>query len=230
MTKTSGALTLVVVLLTAASSGAPATRDAEPAPPRVGTISGTVTLEPPPPPRRSANRGYTGSGSASHAVQRLPAVVYLKGAVAGAPPLAAGSERVMAQRDTAFVPSGLAVTVGSTVSFPNQDPFFHNVFSYSSAKRFDLGRYPEGETKEVAFDEPGVVELLCEVHDFMRGVIVVTENPYHAVVGEDGAFSIPGVPAGEHTVVFWHADHDTVERTIAVTDGAETRVGVELRR
>lgn len=229
MTKTSGALTLVV-LLTAASSGAPATRAADAAPPRVGTISGTVTLEPPPPPRRSANRGYTGPGSASHAVQRLPAVVYLEGAVAGAPPGARGAERVMAQRDTAFVPSGLAVPVGTTVSFPNQDPFFHNVFSYSSAKRFDLGRYPEGETKDVAFDEPGVVELLCEVHDFMRGVIVVTDNPFHAVVDDDGTFSISGVPAGEHTVVFWHADHDPVERTIAVTDRSNTRVEVELRR
>lgn len=195
----------------------------------VGTITGRVTLEPPPPPRRSANR-YPGAPTAATAIQELPAVVYLKGLVPGSPPAGYAANPTMTQRDTAFAPSVLALRVGGAVSFPNGDPFFHNVFSYSSPKRFDLGRYPEGESKAVTFDEPGVVEVFCEVHDFMRGAIVVTENPYHAVVGADGSYSIAGVPAGTYTLVAWHADHEPVERSVTVTDGGTARVEVELRR
>jgi hypothetical protein len=136
----------------------------------------------------------------------------------------------MTQRDTTFVPSVVAVRVGGTVTFPNGDPFFHNVFSYSSAQRFDLGRYAQGESKSVTFPETGIVEVFCEVHDFMRGAVVVTENPFHAVVGEDGSFRITGIPAGEHTIAFWHADHETLERRVVVTAGATALVEVELRR
>ena len=86
--------------------------------------------------------------------------------------------------------------MGATVSFPNGDPLFHNVFSYSRAKRFDLGRYPKGESKTVVFDKPGYVKVLCEVHKWMRAGILVVENPYHAVVQESGRFQFDEVPAG----------------------------------
>jgi len=136
----------------------------------------------------------------------------------------------MTQRDTTFVPSVLAARVGSAVTFPNGDPFFHNVFSYSSAARFDLGRYPQGESKEVRFTEPGVVEVFCEVHEFMRGAIIVTENGFHAVVGTDGSFRMSGVPPGTHTIAFWHPDHRPLERTVSVTAGSVARIEVEMRR
>lgn len=136
----------------------------------------------------------------------------------------------MVQQDTAFTPSALVVPVGGTVEFPNADPFFHNVFSYSSTQRFDLGRYPQGESKSVTFDETGVVSVFCEVHDKMRGVIIVTENPYHAVVGEDGSFRIEGIPPGEHRVAFWSADHRPVEETVTVRGGETSRIDVELNR
>jgi hypothetical protein len=76
----------------------------------------------------------------------------------------------------------------------------------------------------VTFDEAGVVDVYCEVHDKMRGAIIVTENPFHALVGEDGSFRIDGVPAGEYTVAFWSADHDAAEETVTVTAGATRRV------
>ncbi|MEM7416936.1 MAG: carboxypeptidase regulatory-like domain-containing protein [Gemmatimonadota bacterium] len=191
----------------------------------VGTITGTVTLEPPPPPRRASRaRAYDGR---SGLIQQLPSVVYVSGPLGG---VAAAQNVVMTQRDTAFAPGVVAIPVGGTVSFPNEDSFFHNVFSYSEAKRLDLGRYPQGDSKDVLFDQVGVVELFCEAHDQMRGAVIVTENPFHSVVAEDGSFTIAGVPAGEHTVVFWSADHRPEERTVTVTDGGTSQIEVELKR
>jgi plastocyanin len=195
---------------------------------QVGSIEGRVTFEAAPPSRRTANR-YPGGASAGHEVHALPAVVYIVGHVEGAG-TAPGGAPVMTQRDTAFVPRVVAVRAGSSVTFPNGDPFFHNVFSYSSAQRFDLGRYPQGESKSVAFPEPGIIEVFCEVHEFMRGAILVTESPFHAVVAPDDSFRIPGVPPGEYTVAIWHPDHEAVERRVTVVAGAPARVEVELTR
>jgi plastocyanin len=200
---------------------------ATPAPARAqtGSIEGRVTLSAVP-QRRTANR-YQGGAAAQHEIHALPAVVYVVGRVPGAAPTAAP---VMAQRDTAFVPLVVAVQAGGSVAFPNEDAFFHNVFSYSSAQRFDLGRYPQGESKSVTFPEAGIVEVFCEVHQFMRGAILVTENPFHAVVGADNTFRISGLPPGEHTIRIWHPEHEAAERRVTVTAGGPTRVEVELQR
>jgi plastocyanin len=194
---------------------------------QVGSIEGRVTFEAAPPPRRTANR-YPGGAGGSHEVHAVPTIVYVVGPVQGG--TSSGGAPVMTQRDTAFVPAVVAVQAGGSVAFPNGDPFFHNVFSYSSAQRFDLGRYPQGESKSVAFAEPGIIEVFCEVHEFMRGAILVAENPFHAVVAPDGAFRISGVPPGEHTIAFWHPEHQAIERRVTVTAGVPVRVEVELRR
>lgn len=193
---------------------------------QAGTVEGLVTLEAPPRPRRTADR-YATAPTPARTVQRLPTVVFLKGAVGGRP---AARTVAMVQQDTAFAPGTVVVPAGGSVDFPNRDPFFHNVFSYSTAQRFDLGRYPQGESKTVTFDEHGIVSVFCEVHDFMRGAIVVVENAFHAIVGEDGAFRLTGVPAGEHTLVIWHPDHRLLERAVTVTAGGTYRIEVELRR
>jgi len=192
-----------------------------------GVVEGRVTVTPPP-PRRSAHR-YPGTAAPTGRVQPIPVLAWIEGVVPGAPPRPASLAPVMAQRDTAFHPAGLVVPMGTTVRFPNQDPFFHNVFSYSGAARFDLGRYPRGESKDVLLEEPGIVRIYCEVHETMRAVVVVTENPFHAVVGEGGSFRLEGVPAGRWTVVVWHADLGSVEREVEVRDGVVSRLSVELR-
>jgi len=121
----------------------------------------------------------------------------------------------------------LVIPVGTSVDFPNQDPFFHNVFSYSSAKRFDLGRYPRGESRRVVFDRPGVVKVYCEIHQWMRSAVVVVENPFHAEVGTDGSFSIAGVPPGRYRLAVW--DFDRGQRTVEVAVPAQGSARVDVR-
>jgi len=191
-----------------------------------GVIQGRVEMEAPPPPRRTANR-YPGGQAEAHSVQTLPAVAYIVDRIPGA---AGETHAAMTQHDTTFIPSVVFVRPGGSVSFPNEDPFQHNVYSYSSSKTFDLGRQNPGSSAAETFPEAGVVEVFCEVHDFMRGAIIVSENPFSAIIGPDGSFRITGVPAGEYTIAFWHSEHDAEQRTVTVAAGGTTTVQVQMRR
>ena len=194
------------------------------APALAGVIEGRVTVRERP-ARRTPSR-YAGAGAqAARPVQKIPAVVYLEGRIAGP---ARPATTVMAQEDTTFAPAVLVVPAGAEVSFPNRDPFFHNVFSYSTAQRFDLGRYPRGEAKTVRFDEPGAVKIYCEVHESMRAAVIVTENPFHAVLGPDGSFRLEGVPAGVHRLVVWHVDEGTETQEVRVPEGGTARVELTI--
>ncbi len=191
-----------------------------------GVVQGTVEIQRAP-PRRRAQRYPGGRPQAARAVQELPAVVYLR-----SPPRAAvapGAPEIISQQDTAFVPALLTVSPGATVDFANEDPFFHNVFSYSQAKRFDLGRFPAGESKSVTFEETGIVKVYCEVHDFMRAVVLVLDTPYHSPVSEDGSFTIRGVPPGTYEMVAWHADFDEQIIPVTIAGGETATVEVTLR-
>jgi hypothetical protein len=178
----------------------------------------------PVPARRAAERYEGGPApAAARPVQEIPAIVYLKGAVGSS--LDRPRPRLM-QQDTMFAPAALAVQVGTTVEFPNRDPFFHNVFSYSKAKRFDLGRYPRGESKSVRFDQSGTVKIYCEVHKSMRALVVVVPSPFHAVVDGHGRFSIDAVPPGRYELVVVDSDRGTRTADVTVRAGQTSRVTV----
>jgi hypothetical protein len=108
------------------------------------------------------------------------------------------------QRDENFIPRVVAVPVGSDVDFPNDDPFYHNVFSLSRARTFNLGRYPRGETKSTRFDRPGIVKVFCDIHSHMTATVMVFNHPWFAVPGEDGRFELPAVPPGDREITAWH--------------------------
>ncbi|MCS6912670.1 MAG: carboxypeptidase regulatory-like domain-containing protein [Myxococcales bacterium] len=108
------------------------------------------------------------------------------------------------QRERAFVPSLLALPVGSIVSFPNRDPVYHNVFSLSPAKRFDLGVFKQNESRDVTFDQPGVVHVLCNLHATMSAYLIVHEEPYAALADSTGRFGFRNLSPGAYRLRLWH--------------------------
>jgi plastocyanin len=133
--------------------------------------------------------------------ERRNVVVYLRNAQ---PQTVAPMRVAIRQRDETFTPRVVAVTVGSDVEFPNDDPIYHNVFSLSRVKNFNLGRYPRGETRRVRFDRAGVVKVFCEIHSHMSATVVVFDHPWFTVPNEAGRFELTGMPSGERQITAWH--------------------------
>lgn len=147
-------------------------------------------------------------------------VVSLK-PVSGGIPLSPKRATVL-QKNKTFTPHVTAITVGSSVDFPNSDPIFHNAFSNYSGQLFDIGLYPPGTSRTVKFTRPGVVRIFCNIHSTMSAIVAVLETPYFTVTARNGSFSIPDVPPGEYTLSFFH------ERAVpAVLDKLSRRVAVE---
>jgi plastocyanin len=137
----------------------------------------------------------------------------------------------VAQQDRKFVPDLVAITVGETVEFPNGDNFFHNVFSQSTARKFDLGSFKKSETKTKDFPSPGVVDVYCNIHPEMAATILVLPNRRHTSTGKDGRYVLDGVPAGEWTV-FAYSRRATrpVSAKVSVATGADTTIDLSLVR
>jgi plastocyanin len=138
---------------------------------------------------------------------------------------------IIAQKGRRFVPDLIAITVGEQVAFPNQDPFLHNVFSQSVPRRFDLGSFKRGETKEKQFPVAGVVDVYCNIHPEMAATIMVLPNRRHVLAGADGKFAIDGVPPGDWNV-FAYTRRATMPATAKVTvkAGADATVDLEIVR
>jgi plastocyanin len=134
----------------------------------------------------------------------------------------------IAQKDEQFAPHLVAVTAGSSVSFPNQDPFFHNVFSLSRGAAFNLGRYPSGASRSKTFTRPGIVKVFCEIHSHMSAVIRVFDHGWFAVPSDDGTYAIDNVPPGDHTLVAWHERIGERRDRVTIRAGAATQANFTL--
>jgi hypothetical protein len=152
------------------------------------------------------------------------AVVWFPG-LRGAGPVAPPR---MASRDKRFEPRVLAVPAGASVSFPNYDRIFHNVFSLSEARPFDLGLYRNGAAKAATFDTPGVVRVYCNIHPQMAAYVVVVEGSLYAQTGGDGLALIPAVPAGRRTLRVWDERGGEWSSSVAVPAGGTAEVTVAL--
>jgi plastocyanin len=156
--------------------------------------------------------------------ERSHVVVYVDGEPRGASSALAADPVVMEQQNRRFSPDLVVIPAGSAVSFPNFDPIFHNVFSLSKPKSFDLGNYPKGQTRRVTFSKPGVVSVYCHLHPNMAGTVVVTPNPWATRVDASGQFVLAGVPPGKYSVTAWHKTGGTFHKTIEVISGKDSEV------
>ena len=175
--------------------------------------------------RYSAHRpAITGSDNSTPSFPgyRLPekAVVYLESeSLKSQSYYAPTAHPVLDQRDLMFHPQVLPILVGTTVDFPNRDNLFHNVFSYSAPKEFDLGRYPTGTQKSVRFDNPGVVRVYCDIHSHMNATILILDNPFFTVPDQQGNFSLKNVPRGTYTVKLWYGRDLVGSETVTLKAG-----------
>src|SRR5437870_13738152 len=146
------------------------------------------------------------------------AVVYLEGNFSRPASL---PMKEVAQKDLTFIPALLPIEVGTRVAFPNLDDTYHNIFSYSPTKRFDLGRYrpEERPIPSVVFDQPGLVTLRCDIHEHMRGLILVLNTPYFVVTNRDGRFRLNNVPAGNYTLKAWIDSKTTLAKPVHLKNG-----------
>ena len=156
------------------------------------------------------------------------AVVYVSPRAGTSPKTPPRERVVMDQHDLQFMPYVLPVQVGTPVYFPNRDNIRHHVYSFSSAKKFELPLYKGTPTAPVVFDKPGVVALGCNIHDWMIGYIYVLETPYFGKTGDRGEARLTNLPAGAVEVRVWHPRlKDSIDKTLrpaTLSAGGEARV------
>jgi plastocyanin len=156
-------------------------------------------------------------------------VVWLVPAAGAVSPVAFRSSQRprLVQRNKSFEPHLLVVPVGAVVAFPNRDPFFHNVFSLFEGKRFDLGLYEAGSTRDVHFDKPGISYIFCNIHPEMSAVVVALDTPYYGVSDARGQVVIADVPSGNYTLRVWYESAlpetlKAMSREVTVSEGSST--------
>jgi plastocyanin len=137
---------------------------------------------------------------------------------------------VLNQQGARFDPELVVVPTGSTVQFPNLDPIFHNVFSLSKTRKFDLGYFPQGQSRSVKFNDAGIVQVYCHIHANMYAAIVVTDSPWYTKPGADGSFSFSNVPAGNYRLTVWHkiAGYRKVNVVVPETGSVDLNISVPV--
>ncbi len=139
------------------------------------------------------------------------------------------NDKPMTQKNSAFMPEMLVVTVGSSVSFPNEDKVFHNVFSVTPGNEFDLGLYRGGASKAVDFKEAGEVDVFCNIHPNMAAKLLVLQNDFYVTVEKDGSFNLANVPPGAFTLVAWSAETTLEKVKIEIKPGANATASFTLK-
>ena len=181
----------------------------------------------------SAYPGMAGSMPGMHAAVRglaQDAVLYVEHVPAEVESTLAqpGPHPLLAQLGQTFRPRVLAIAAGTAVDFPNLDPIYHNVFSLSPVKRFDLGKYPRGHSKTVVFDRVGLVNVYCDIHSDMEAFVMVL--PHHAFAQPDsaGRFALPNLPPGHYQLRTWHPDRAETSRAVEVPARGDVVIKVSL--
>ena len=193
-----------------------------------GIVQGRVMLDTARPP--SVDAGYKPKTiKPIQAEESGRAIVWLEKSGLTYPQTRVGEVVKIQQSGYQFRPSVIAVQKGASAEFPNKDDEFHNVFSYSKIRRFDLGRFRKDEpSPRITFDKPGLVKIYCEIHQHMRCRVLVLETPWFAVTDTEGQFKISGIPPGEYEIKALLPSEKRIESKVTVTQGKTTLV--ELSR
>ena len=193
------------------------TTSLSPAQPRLGGIRGRVEVHRVvvPAERRPSVADF-GAPPPREIPDLRRAVVYLEKGPAAALESREPVRAQMDQRNETFLPHVLAIDAGTLVDFPNNDTTYHNVFSLSKTRKFDLGRYARGKSKSIRFERPGVVRIFCDIHSHMSAFVLVFSHPYYAKAEADGRYRIDNVPPGTYTVSAWHEGDVAETKTVTV--------------
>jgi plastocyanin len=200
-----------------------------------GVITGKVEVRAAPQPMRMERGTRYRSGTSSHdpeaasdAADEKNVVVYLEGEKLEGVTVQRPSKAVMDQKNEKFIPHVLAVQKGASIDFVNHDRVYHNVFSLSAPKKFNIGRRPTGQEVPIKFDKQGVVQVFCDIHSQMTGFVVVLDNPFFVQPEEDGSFRIDHVPPGTYTIKVWHERLTASEQKITVAPGGTVKANFVL--
>ena len=176
--------------------------------------------------------GGLGMAAPREPLDRRRSVVYLETAPRAAFEISDERRARMDQRHERFVPHVLAIVAGTWVNFPNDDATYHNVFSLSKTKDFNLGRYAAGRSKAVRFERPGIVRVFCDIHSHMSAFILVFAHRFFAVTDDEGRYRLEGVPPGTYTVVVWNETErgDPPRRIVTIGEaGGDVDVDFSIR-
>jgi plastocyanin len=180
-------------------------------------------------PLSASHQNEGGAGDRTVTETRRQSVVYFEDIPATPGPLSPSRAR-MHQTDETFVPHLLAVTTGSAVDFPNDDRTYHNVFSLSKTKQFDLGRYATGRSKSVVFDRPGIVRVFCDIHSHMNAFILVFAHRFFTVTDEAGRYRIDQVPPGTYRVTAWYEGIAVQTQRVTISAAGTADLDFRLRQ
>ena len=203
------------------------------APAHAGALRGHVSV-PPAPAEETLFRPYAGRASSMPMPDRPPrglvtdTVIYVDSAAAepASPPPAVHPK--LAQKNQAFDPRVVVIPAGGTVDFPNLDPIYHNVFSVSPPRRFDLGKYPRGQSRSIKFPRPGQVNVFCDIHSDMAGFILVVPGPHWARPAADGTYELKDLPPGRCRLRAWHPDFPARVFEVDVPASGDVTLDVSL--
>jgi len=183
---------------------------------------GKVEEEPAPPPKAKVG-SLTGNLKIDGKAPSGIGVVMLTPTKGGGKKRVAKT-RIIEQRGKQFAPHVMAIPAGSTVSFPNYDGIYHNVFSLSKTKAFDLGMYKNGETREMKFDKPGIVRLGCNLHAAMSAYLIVVDAPHYVMVDKDGKFNFKALAPGKYKVQVWNENGgDPMSSEVEIKEGENSK-------
>lgn len=200
---------------------------------RAGTVEGLLSAQ----GRDEAADSTSGGAYASRRYRFLERVdyttlrdfvVWLEGSTVPPPASTSEVKRVVVQKDGLFDPHVMPIQVGTTVEWPNEDDIFHNVFSISEPKPFDLGLYKHPDVKRVNFDQAGRVDIFCSIHKSMHCIILILETPWFAHLNAGDRYRISNVPAGAYRLRAWHERLPSQVREITVTEHGTTTVDVVM--